>query len=84
MRTLPVVETPFPQLCSHSGSAINKTKERWRCVKGTACRLPALIAYAAQRDCLDINGLGKTYVDALVASGTVTTSPTCTCSTWRR
>ncbi|MDR3080976.1 MAG: NAD-dependent DNA ligase LigA, partial [Streptomyces sp.] len=40
--------------------------------KGAACRLPALIAYAAQRDCLDIDGLGKTYVNALVDSGAVT------------
>lgn len=39
---------------------------------GAACALPALIGYAAGREMLDIDGLGKTYVAALVASGDVT------------
>lgn len=64
-------EIPFPEVCPNCGSEIDKSQERWRCVKGAACRLTALISYAAQRDCLDIDGLGRTYVDALVDSGAV-------------
>lgn len=64
-------EIPFPEVCPNCASDIDKSQERWRCVKGAACRVTALISYAAQRDCLDIDGLGKTYVDALVDSGAV-------------
>ncbi|NYV73713.1 NAD-dependent DNA ligase LigA [Streptomyces sp. UH6] len=72
LRPADAVEVPLPEACPHCGGGIDKSQERWRCVKGAACRLPALIAYAAQRDCLDIDGLGTTYVNALVASGAVT------------
>ncbi len=72
LRPAGAVEVPFPELCPNCGSEIDRSQERWRCVKGAACRLPALIAYAAQRDCLDIDGLGKTYVNTLVDSGAVT------------
>jgi len=72
LRPAGAVEVPLPEVCPNCGSDIDKTQERWRCVRGAACRLPALIAYAAQRDCLDIDGLGKTYVNALVDSGAVT------------
>ncbi|MER5887893.1 NAD-dependent DNA ligase LigA [Streptomyces sp. NPDC001941] len=72
LRPADAVEVPFPEVCPNCGSDIDKSQERWRCVKGAACRLPALITYAAQRDCLDIDGLGQTYVNALVASGAVT------------
>lgn len=72
LRPAGAVEVPLPEVCPNCGSDIDRSQERWRCVKGAACRLPALIAYAAQRDCLDIDGLGKTYVNALVDSGAVT------------
>lgn len=62
----------LPEVCPECGGEINKAQERWRCAKGTACALPALIEYAAGREMLDIDGLGKTYVAALVASGDVT------------
>ncbi|MEV5043503.1 NAD-dependent DNA ligase LigA [Streptomyces griseoincarnatus] len=65
------LEVPLPEVCPNCGGEINKAQERWRCAKGTACALPALIEYAAQREMLDIDGLGKTYVAALVASGDV-------------
>jgi DNA ligase (NAD+) len=61
----------FPEQCPNCASAIDKSQERWRCVKGAACRLPALIGYAAGREMLDIDGLGTTYVNALVNSGAV-------------
>lgn len=63
---------PLPEACPNCGGEINKAQERWRCAKGTACALPALIEYAAGREMLDIDGLGKTYVAALVESGDVT------------
>ncbi|ATM24518.1 DNA ligase (plasmid) [Streptomyces alboflavus] len=62
---------PLPEQCPNCGGAIDKRQERWRCAKGTACRLPALIEYAAERDKLDIDGMGKKYVAALVADGAV-------------
>ncbi|MEU6863491.1 NAD-dependent DNA ligase LigA [Streptomyces sp. NPDC046876] len=63
---------PLPGVCPRCGSEIDKAQERWRCAKGTSCALPALIEYAAGREMLDIDGLGKTYVAALVESGDVT------------
>lgn len=65
-------EVPLPTACPNCGGEINKDQERWRCAKGTACALPALIEYAAGRDMLDIDGLGRTYVKALIESGDVT------------
>ncbi|WP_031513334.1 NAD-dependent DNA ligase LigA [Streptomyces sp. NRRL F-5123] len=72
LRPADAVEVPLPEACPNCGSDIDRSQERWRCVKGAACRLPALIGYAAQRDCLDIDGLGRTYVTWLVDSGAVT------------
>ncbi|MFE3560337.1 NAD-dependent DNA ligase LigA [Streptomyces sp. NPDC059193] len=65
-------EVPLPEACPNCSGEINKEQERWRCAKGTACALPALIEYAAGRDMLDIDGLGKTYVNALIEAGAVT------------
>jgi DNA ligase (NAD+) len=65
------VPVPLPVRCPNCGGEIDKSQERWRCVKGTACRLPALIEYAAGRDQLDIDGLGARYVKALVDAGAV-------------
>ncbi|QES51747.1 DNA ligase (NAD(+)) LigA [Streptomyces venezuelae] len=65
-------EVPLPTACPNCGGEINKEQERWRCAKGSACALPALIEYAAGRDMLDIDGLGKTYVRALIEAGAVT------------
>ncbi|MER8096856.1 NAD-dependent DNA ligase LigA [Streptomyces goshikiensis] len=63
---------PLPEACPRCGGEINTAQERWRCAKGTSCALPALIEYAARREMLDIDGLGRTYVAALVDSGDVT------------
>ncbi|MFI8192068.1 NAD-dependent DNA ligase LigA [Streptomyces sp. NPDC085946] len=64
-------EVPLPTECPRCAGEIDKRQERWRCAKGTACALPALIEYAAGREMLDIDGLGKRYVEALVDSGAV-------------
>ncbi|MFG2617086.1 NAD-dependent DNA ligase LigA [Streptomyces sp. NPDC048507] len=62
---------PLPTTCPRCEGEIDKGQERWRCARGTACALPALIEYAAGRDMLDIDGLGRTYVKALIDSGDV-------------
>ncbi|MFE2014258.1 NAD-dependent DNA ligase LigA [Streptomyces sp. NPDC059491] len=65
------VPVPLPSHCPHCGDEIDRGQERWRCAKGTACALAPLIEYAAGRDVLDIDGLGRKYVDVLVAGGEV-------------
>ncbi|WP_405715361.1 NAD-dependent DNA ligase LigA [Streptomyces xanthophaeus] len=72
LRPAGATEVPLPESCPRCGGEISKAQERWRCAQGTACALPALIEYAAGREMLDIDGLGRTYVAALVASGDVT------------
>ncbi|MCX5231109.1 NAD-dependent DNA ligase LigA [Streptomyces sp. NBC_00233] len=71
LRPAGATPVPLPEACPRCGGEINTAQERWRCAKGTACALPALIEYAAGREMLDIDGLGKTYVAALVDSGDV-------------
>ncbi|MFF2779164.1 NAD-dependent DNA ligase LigA [Streptomyces sp. NPDC058052] len=63
---------PLPAACPNCGGDIDKSQERWRCAKGAGCALAPLIEYAAGRDVLDIDGLGKTYVKALIDAGLVT------------
>ncbi|WP_030721367.1 NAD-dependent DNA ligase LigA [Streptomyces sp. NRRL S-237] len=72
LRPAGATEVPLPEACPHCGGEIDKTQERWRCAQGAACALPALIEYAAGREMLDIDGLGRTYVKALVDAGDVT------------
>ncbi|MER5747886.1 NAD-dependent DNA ligase LigA [Streptomyces sp. NPDC002225] len=62
----------FPGSCPQCGSEIDTSEQRWRCVRGRACRLVASISYAAGRDQLDIEGLGTTRVVQLVDAGLVT------------
>lgn len=72
LRPAGAVPVPLPEACPRCDGEIDKTQERWRCAKGTSCALPALIEYAGGREMLDIDGLGRTYVAALVESGDVT------------
>ncbi|MEU2625237.1 NAD-dependent DNA ligase LigA [Streptomyces sp. NPDC007157] len=62
----------FPETCPRCGSDIDKSEERWRCTQGRNCHLVASLAYAAGRDQLDIEGLGRTRVVQLVDTGLVT------------
>lgn len=66
-------ETPiaFPSVCPQCGGDIDRSEQRWRCVKGRACGLHAGILYAVGRDQLDIEGIGGRLVTQLVASGAV-------------
>lgn len=71
LRPQDAAPVPLPEECPNCGGEIDKSQERWRCAKGTACALAPLIEYVAGRDILDIDGLGRKYVDALIASGDV-------------
>ncbi|MER5356447.1 NAD-dependent DNA ligase LigA [Kitasatospora sp. NPDC002551] len=66
-------ETPIelPTVCPGCGGEIDKSQERWRCLKGRACNLAASITYAVQRDVLDIQGIGPKVVAQLVAQEAV-------------
>lgn len=65
------VPVPLPAACPNCGGDIDKSQERWRCAKGAGCALAPLIEYAAGRDVLDVDGLGRTYVRALIDAGLV-------------
>ncbi|MBW5482160.1 NAD-dependent DNA ligase LigA [Streptomyces bambusae] len=71
LRPAGATPVPLPEACPRCGGGIDKAQERWRCAQGTSCALPALIEYASGREMLDIDGLGRTYVAALVDSGAV-------------
>lgn len=61
----------LPTRCPSCGGEIDTSQERWRCLKGRACNLPASITYAVQRDVLDIEGIGPKIVAQLVAQEAV-------------
>ncbi|MFJ4849591.1 NAD-dependent DNA ligase LigA [Streptomyces sp. NPDC088733] len=68
-------ETPIvlPETCPKCGGEIDSSGERWECAGGAGggCGLLAALRYAVGRDQLDIDGLGVTYIEALVDSGAV-------------
>ncbi|HET6858125.1 MAG TPA: BRCT domain-containing protein, partial [Streptomyces sp.] len=61
----------FPEVCPQCGSDIDKSEQRWRCVRGRGCHIVASISYAVGRDQLDIEGLGTTRVVQLVDAGLI-------------
>ena len=66
-------ETPIvpPAVCPRCGGPIDRSGERWRCAQGRVCGMAEAIAYAASRDALDIEGLGKVQVTKLVEAGVI-------------
>ncbi|MFG1811533.1 NAD-dependent DNA ligase LigA [Streptomyces sp. NPDC049040] len=64
---------PFPEACPKCGGAIDTSGERWECAGGAGggCGLLAALKYAVGRDQLDIDGLGVTFLEALVEDGSV-------------
>ncbi|MFF2819603.1 NAD-dependent DNA ligase LigA [Kitasatospora cineracea] len=66
-------ETPivFPEACPRCGDGIDRSGQRWRCVRGRNCQAVASVIYAAGRDQLDIEGLGSTRAVQLVEAGLV-------------
>ncbi|MFJ9574662.1 NAD-dependent DNA ligase LigA [Streptomyces bacillaris] len=61
----------LPAVCPNCAGEIDTSQERWRCLKGRGCNLPASIAYAVQRDVLHIEGIGPKIVARLVAQEVV-------------
>ncbi|MFI7535917.1 NAD-dependent DNA ligase LigA [Streptosporangium sp. NPDC049376] len=59
----------FPETCPNCGDVIDSSQERWRCVRGRACRALAPIAYAVGRDCLDIETLAESRIVQLLDAG---------------
>ncbi|AWS48314.1 NAD-dependent DNA ligase LigA [Streptosporangium sp. 'caverna'] len=62
---------PIPQVCPLCGDAIDASQERWRCVRGRACRVIASIGYAAGRDQLDIEGLAEKRIRQMLDAGLI-------------
>ncbi|WP_066367212.1 NAD-dependent DNA ligase LigA [Herbidospora mongoliensis] len=64
-------ETPIliPEVCPSCGDAIDSSQERWRCVRGRACRAIASIEYAAGRGQLDIEGLAVNRIQQMLDAG---------------
>lgn len=72
LRTGEETEIVFPEVCPHCGDAIDKSQERWRCVRGRACRAVASILYAAGRDQLDIETLAESRIVQMLQAGLIT------------
>ncbi|MEU6713597.1 NAD-dependent DNA ligase LigA [Nonomuraea sp. NPDC046802] len=72
MRTGAEEPIEIPQACPSCGDAIDKSQERWRCVRGRACRAIASIVYAAGRDQLDIEGLAESRIKQMLDAGLIT------------
>ncbi|MEU8621597.1 NAD-dependent DNA ligase LigA [Streptomyces sp. NPDC048623] len=73
LRTGEETDIVLPEACPGCGGDIDTSGERWECAGGASggCgRLPSL-RYAVGRDQLDIDGLGVTYLEALVEAGLV-------------
>ncbi|GAB1819046.1 NAD-dependent DNA ligase LigA [Herbidospora sp. RD11066] len=62
---------PIPEVCPSCGDAIDASQERWRCVRGRACRAIASIEYAAGRDQLDIEGLAVNRIQQMLDAGLI-------------
>ncbi|MEV4571495.1 NAD-dependent DNA ligase LigA [Nonomuraea sp. NPDC049419] len=56
----------IPQACPSCGDAIDASQERWRCVRGRACRAIASISYAVGRDQLDIETLAESRIQQML------------------
>ncbi|WP_433359124.1 NAD-dependent DNA ligase LigA [Streptosporangium sp. CA-115845] len=62
----------IPQVCPSCGDAIDTSQERWRCVRGRACRAIASISYAVGRDQLDVEGLANSRIEQMLDAGLIT------------
>lgn len=71
LRTGAEREIELPEVCPGCQGEIDRSQERWRCAQPADCGRIAAVLYAAGRDQLDMDGLGQTYVRALVDSGRV-------------
>ncbi|HEY1175708.1 MAG TPA: NAD-dependent DNA ligase LigA [Phytomonospora sp.] len=67
------VAIELPTACPKCGGPIDTSGERWECAGGASggCGLLAALSYAVGRDQLDIDGLGHTFLEALVDAGDI-------------
>lgn len=72
LRTGEETEIVFPERCPHCGDEIDRSQERWRCVRGRACRAVTSILYAAGRDQLDIETLAENRIVQMLDAGLIT------------
>jgi DNA ligase (NAD+) len=75
--TAPIGEQPHgltpwtpPEACPQCGGEWDRSSLLWRC-HTPSCALTNRIAYAASRDCLDVDGLGEEIIVAMVEAGLV-------------
>ncbi|WP_049567841.1 NAD-dependent DNA ligase LigA [Nonomuraea sp. SBT364] len=62
---------PVPDVCPNCQGEIDKSQERWRCVRGRACKIITSILYAAGRDQLDIETLAESRIVQMIEAGLV-------------
>ena len=55
-----------PTLCPRCQGGLDKSQRVWRCDNGRSCGLAESLIYAASRDALDIEGLGKVLIEKLI------------------
>ncbi|MBE1535936.1 NAD-dependent DNA ligase LigA [Actinomadura algeriensis] len=60
-----------PEVCPRCGDEIDRSQQRWRCVRGRDCHAVASVRYAVGRDQLDIEGLAGSRIDQLVEAGLI-------------
>ncbi|QFG26556.1 NAD-dependent DNA ligase LigA [Actinomadura sp. WMMB 499] len=61
----------IPAACPRCGDEIDRSQQRWRCVRGRDCHAVASVRYAVGRDQLDIEGLAGSRIDQLVEAGLI-------------
>ncbi|SEM80635.1 NAD-dependent DNA ligase LigA [Streptacidiphilus jiangxiensis] len=71
-RTGDEVPVQVPTRCPVCDRDLDTSGEIWRCPNGRGCAPAENIAYAAERDNLDIQGLGDTLVRQIVNAGLAT------------
>lgn len=59
-----------PSACVRCGGDIDVSEARWRCVN-RKCGLREQLTYWCSRDCMDIEGAGPAFVDAVINTGLV-------------
>ncbi|GAA2842116.1 NAD-dependent DNA ligase LigA [Nonomuraea rubra] len=62
---------PIPEVCPMCGDEIDRSQERWRCVRGRDCQAIASVIYAVERDTLDIEGLAANRIKQMFETGLI-------------
>ncbi|UBU12666.1 NAD-dependent DNA ligase LigA [Nonomuraea gerenzanensis] len=62
---------PIPEVCPMCGDEIDRSQERWRCVRGRDCQAISSVIYAVERDTLDIEGLASNRIKQMFENGLI-------------